>query len=233
VSFRQRPEYAQWKREVFQRKGKVCALCRETVNIEAHHISEVQKYPELAFDPDNGIPLCGNCHTKAHSSEFGDDYSREIEEATGVLSEDNTSRREVGLCPKCHFEYAWNGESCSHCGYGLSAEEWLLQKNEAWDRLSQPEKERMLKAQAEQESERRRERERIESERRRERKRIEKYLQSITFSLMFICPTLTLAVAWLLSAGFLTSVVSTLGALWLSVVLGGFVRFLVREGWFD
>ena len=36
-------------------------------NIHAHHVMPVEDYPELAFEPTNGVPLCGNCHGCSHT----------------------------------------------------------------------------------------------------------------------------------------------------------------------
>ena len=54
----------QWRREVRQRDGDACRVCRETINLHAHHIRPRSRYPELALELDNGITLCGNCHAR-------------------------------------------------------------------------------------------------------------------------------------------------------------------------
>ena len=54
----------QWRREVRRRDGDACRVCRETINLHAHHIRPRSRYPELVLELDNGITLCGNCHAR-------------------------------------------------------------------------------------------------------------------------------------------------------------------------
>jgi HNH endonuclease len=68
-SFRERPEYIAWKEAVFRRFGRQCVLCGHSGNIHAHHIKPVKQFPEKAFDVDNGVPLCGNCHAEVNGRE--------------------------------------------------------------------------------------------------------------------------------------------------------------------
>ena len=49
---------------VFRLFGQACIRCGHAGNIHAHHIMPVEEYPELAFEPTNGVPLCGNCHVE-------------------------------------------------------------------------------------------------------------------------------------------------------------------------
>lgn len=58
----------QWKREVKKRDG-CCRLCGETINRHAHHIKPRSKYPELEWELDNGITLCGNHHAHLKGKE--------------------------------------------------------------------------------------------------------------------------------------------------------------------
>ena len=58
----------QWKREVKKRDG-CCRLCGETINLHAHHIKPRSKYPELEWELDNGITLCGNHHAHLKGKE--------------------------------------------------------------------------------------------------------------------------------------------------------------------
>ena len=58
----------QWKREVKKRDG-CCHVCGETINLHAHHIKPRSKYPELEWELDNGITLCGNHHAHLKGKE--------------------------------------------------------------------------------------------------------------------------------------------------------------------
>ena len=78
MNFRERPEYQDWRDAVFQLFGRECILCRHGGNIQAHHVRPVNTYPELAFEPKNGVPLCGNCHAEVKGNELAyvDEFER-------------------------------------------------------------------------------------------------------------------------------------------------------------
>jgi tetratricopeptide (TPR) repeat protein len=78
MGFRERPEYQDWRTGVFRLFGQKCIRCGYAGNIHAHHVMPVEDYPELAFEPTNGVPLCGNCHTEIKGNELAhaDDLKR-------------------------------------------------------------------------------------------------------------------------------------------------------------
>lgn len=47
-------------------RDKKCTQCGSTHELHAHHIKSYKDYPELRFDVNNGVTLCGNCHRKWH-----------------------------------------------------------------------------------------------------------------------------------------------------------------------
>ena len=61
-------EYRQWRKNVFERDEYICQDCGDDKggNLEAHHIKEFSKYPELGLELSNGITLCKTCHEKRH-----------------------------------------------------------------------------------------------------------------------------------------------------------------------
>ena len=78
MGFRERPEYQDWRDAVLRLFGQKCIRCGHAGNIHAHHVMPVNEYPELVFEPTNGVPLCGNCHTEIKGNELAhlDDLKR-------------------------------------------------------------------------------------------------------------------------------------------------------------
>ena len=60
-------EYKDWRLNVFKRDGFMCQICKQIgKELNAHHIKEWSKYPELRLEPNNGVTLCKECHLKIH-----------------------------------------------------------------------------------------------------------------------------------------------------------------------
>jgi len=51
-----------WKFTVFARANGICRHCGKQVRLDACHIKSREQYPELQFEPNNGIALCRACH---------------------------------------------------------------------------------------------------------------------------------------------------------------------------
>ena len=62
-------EYNQWKNEVKSRDSNACRRCGFENNLHVHHIKPFKKYPEFATELDNGLTLCGNCHSLLRGKE--------------------------------------------------------------------------------------------------------------------------------------------------------------------
>ena len=56
-------KYKEWRNRVKHRDGNACRKCGFEKNLEVHHIKPLKKYPQFALVLDNGITLCGNCHS--------------------------------------------------------------------------------------------------------------------------------------------------------------------------
>jgi len=56
-----------WRETVFCRDDFTCARCGSRGGkLNAHHIKAWAKFPELRFDPQNGVTLCEDCHREIH-----------------------------------------------------------------------------------------------------------------------------------------------------------------------
>ncbi len=64
---RNSPEYKKWRNKVFERDKYTCQKCNKIGGtLNAHHIKEYSKYPEVRYEVKNGITLCEKCHKKIH-----------------------------------------------------------------------------------------------------------------------------------------------------------------------
>lgn len=54
-----------WAAMVKHRDGK-CVKCGRDHDLHAHHIKSVKSHPDLRYNTDNGVTLCGVCHRRHH-----------------------------------------------------------------------------------------------------------------------------------------------------------------------
>jgi hypothetical protein len=65
--YRKTKEYKEWRANVFERDGFKCQICGQVGGVlNAHHIKEFSKYPDLRYEVNNGITLCEDCHKNLH-----------------------------------------------------------------------------------------------------------------------------------------------------------------------
>ncbi len=60
-------EYRNWRISVIRRDVR-CVVCNTIKNRHAHHIEDYSYHPESRYDINNGVTLCGDCHTMFHCS---------------------------------------------------------------------------------------------------------------------------------------------------------------------
>ena len=58
--------YRKWKEAVLKRDAYSCQSCAGTEHLQAHHIKSWANFPDLRFEPSNGVTLCATCHGKLH-----------------------------------------------------------------------------------------------------------------------------------------------------------------------
>lgn len=64
-------EYRNWRDGVYGRDHYFCRICgQHSGRLEAHHLFDWKRYPELRYNVDNGVTLCESCH-KAFHSQYG------------------------------------------------------------------------------------------------------------------------------------------------------------------
>lgn len=67
-----KPEYKEWRSEIFKRDNWKCRISDENCNgkIQAHHILPWAKFPELRYQLNNGITLCRFHHPRKREEEM-------------------------------------------------------------------------------------------------------------------------------------------------------------------
>lgn len=60
-------EMENWRKTVFEKYDYTCQKCNKRgCELNVHHIHSFSSFPDLAFETDNGIVLCKNCHNEFH-----------------------------------------------------------------------------------------------------------------------------------------------------------------------
>ena len=91
-------EYKEWRDRVKHRDGNACRKCGFEKNLEVHHIKPLQEYPDFALVLDNGLTLCGNCHSLLKGRE-------ETENLRAFLDNDPKIERQLQSIEGRFFKY--------------------------------------------------------------------------------------------------------------------------------
>lgn len=59
-------QYRLWRAKVI-RRDKCCVICSSRYRRAAHHLNSWQYFPDDRYDTDNGVCLCGKCHSAFHT----------------------------------------------------------------------------------------------------------------------------------------------------------------------
>lgn len=74
---RKTKEYNQWRKAVLKSGGRVCCICGENHNLQAHHLNSFLGFPEQRYDVNNGVVLCIFCHKLFHAEYGSGDNTKE------------------------------------------------------------------------------------------------------------------------------------------------------------
>lgn len=60
-------QLAKWRKKVYKRDKYTCQKCGNIgIELHAHHVKELAKFPDLVLDVNNGVTVCVPCHEKIH-----------------------------------------------------------------------------------------------------------------------------------------------------------------------
>jgi 5-methylcytosine-specific restriction endonuclease McrA len=75
--------YRLWRNGVYEKDEYTCQVCGQVNgNLNAHHIKEYAKYPELRYEISNGVTLCKKCHILYHQADR--EYIKRMEQEVAI-----------------------------------------------------------------------------------------------------------------------------------------------------
>lgn len=124
-----------WKFTVFSNANGRCQHCNKQVRLDACHIKSRQQYPELEFEPTNGIALCRHCHlgfdhylnNRPSGRQLGYNHSQETRLKMSTINKlsHNTPEYLANASDRAIKQWDMKGrkahlQSCKHCGKTLT-----------------------------------------------------------------------------------------------------------------
>lgn len=79
------PRMRIWRKAVFKRDNYTCQICGARDYIQAHHKVMLSEDFSLAFDVDNGMSVCVECHEKIHGRYIGKFKQKPVNETNRVI----------------------------------------------------------------------------------------------------------------------------------------------------
>ena len=62
-------QYKKFRTKVIEKARGKCQRCGKRRKLYSHHIKKWSNYPELRYDPNNGVGLCYKCHKEITGDE--------------------------------------------------------------------------------------------------------------------------------------------------------------------
>lgn len=106
------------------RDNYTCKICGSKEQLQVHHLSSYAKYPQLRYEPTNGVTLCKKCHDLFHNTYGRIDFTKEdfIKFSKLNLEDFINNKGEVNPSRICYCyeddEYIYNiHDYCQKYGY--------------------------------------------------------------------------------------------------------------------
>lgn len=103
-------EYSDWRLECYRKDYYICQCCGNNESgLNAHHIYNFSKYPELRYKKSNGITLCETCHSMIEKGSFHSVYGVRNNTPEQLEEYINNKRKELGINIPFNIEDYLNG----------------------------------------------------------------------------------------------------------------------------
>ena len=100
LSKRTSSDYNTWRDAVYSKDWYTCQCCGASgsdIEKNAHHILNFAEYPDLEYDPNNGICLCSSCHHIKCIGSFHNVYGTRNNTSEQLEEYINNKRKQLGI----------------------------------------------------------------------------------------------------------------------------------------